>query len=105
MKRRIQHAQQVIKKEMKLVQKLANELNHLLENGYFIPRLKWNPNKLTAPVNKKKKKKKKKVVLVVKAMEEKEEEEKFKVEETKAEGDEGKEEVRNDPDDRYADDW
>ena len=103
MKRRIQHAQQVIKKEMKLVQKLANELNHLLENGYFIPRLKWNPNKLTAPVNKKKKKKKK-VVLVVKAMEEKEEE-KFKVEETKAEGDEGKEEVRNDPDDRYADDW
>ena len=43
---RIASAKVTIEKEVGLVENLAVELERLLSNGYFIPRLRWNPNKL-----------------------------------------------------------
>ena len=44
--KRVADAYAVIKKEVALVKELAKELDNLLDKGYFIPRLRWNPNKL-----------------------------------------------------------
>ena len=45
-KDRINAACMVIQQEPQVVEELAKELDELLEKGYFIPRLRWNPNKL-----------------------------------------------------------
>ena len=44
---RIRNAQKIIQKEVQLVEELAKELDKLLDQGFFIPRLRWNPNCLT----------------------------------------------------------
>ena len=44
---RIRNAQKIIQKEVQLVEELAKELDKLLDQGFFIPRLRWNPNSLT----------------------------------------------------------
>jgi hypothetical protein len=36
----------VIQQEPQVVKELRKELDELVEKGYFIPRLRWNPNKL-----------------------------------------------------------
>ena len=43
---RISAACMVIQQEPQVVKELRKELDELVEKGYFIPRLRWNPNKL-----------------------------------------------------------
>ena len=41
---RITDAENALKNEFKVVEEMGRETDKLLERGFFIPRLRWNPN-------------------------------------------------------------
>ena len=41
---RITDAESALKNEFKVVEEMGRETDELLERGFFIPRLRWNPN-------------------------------------------------------------